>query len=156
MKRTRCFALMIMLLLCSTLIIPPVVAADGVNNPQIIVFEDGSYVVISIEYDQPVSGNAFFANSNIKSGTKHYDYYTGSDKLALVFRVHGTFQYDGVTAEAIGASYSYDIYDTNLSFVSADACYSGATATATGSFIRLLVPKSITISLTCSPNGVLS
>ena len=66
------------------------------------------------------------------------------------------FYYDGVTALATGANYSYDIYDDNWSFVEGSATYFRATATATGSFKRALFPNSVTVSLTCSPNGVLS
>lgn len=36
------------------------------------------------------------------------------------------------------------------------ASCSGATATATGSFKRLLIPNSVTLTLTCSPTGKLS
>ena len=125
-------------------------------SPQIHRFEDGSYVVVTIDTDQPLGKVAFAAGNQIISGTKNYSYYNDSNNLVLVFRVHGTFEYDGITSSAVGASYSYDIYDSNWSFLNANATCSGATATATGSFVRFLVPKSITASLTCSPNGILS
>lgn len=84
----------------------------------------------------------------MKSGSKNYSCYNG-DELAWVFRVHGTFTYDGSSAEATAADYSYDIYDDGWSFVKASASCSGATATATGSFKRVIVPNSVTVDLTC-------
>ncbi len=157
MKRTyRFFTLALVLLLCSTLIMIPVTAADKVSDFQILEFADGSYIVVSIKYDQSESGSSLYASQSTTKGTKCYDYYNGSNELVMVFCVHGTFVYDGVTASATGATYSYHIYDNGLSFIDASASYSGATATATGRFKRLMIPNSITVSLTCSPNGVLS
>lgn len=143
------------LLLFTALLITSAFAAET-ESPRILKFEDGSYVVITIEEDQSPDGVSSLSGKRTKSGTKNYDYYNGSNKLVLTFRVHGTFEYDGVTASAIGASYSYDIYDSSWSFVDGNATYSGATATATGRFKRSPFPSSISVSLTCSPDGVLS
>ena len=156
MKKIRQLILFtFVLLLFMTSIATSACAAENAS-PQIHRFEDGSYVVVTIDTDQPLGKVAFAAGNQIISGTKNYSYYNDSNNLVLVFRVHGTFEYDGITSSAVGASYSYDIYDSNWSFLNANATCSGATATATGSFVRFLVPKSITASLTCSPNGILS
>ena len=156
MKKIRQLILFtFVLLLFMTSIATSASAAENAS-PQIHRFEDGSYVVVTIDTDQPLGKVAFAAGNQIISGTKNYSYYNDSNNLVLVFRVHGTFEYDGITSSAVGASYSYDIYDSNWSFLNANASCSGATATATGSFVRFLVPKSITASLTCSPNGILS
>ncbi|MCX4372214.1 MAG: hypothetical protein OSJ58_10370 [Dysosmobacter sp.] len=156
MKKIRQLILFtFVLLLFMTSIATSASAAENAS-PQIHRFEDGSYVVVTIDTDQPLGKVAFAAGNQIISGTKNYSYYNDSNNLVLVFRVHGTFEYDGITSSAVGASYSYDIYDSNWSFLNANATCSGATATATGSFVRFLVPKSITASLTCSPNGILS
>lgn len=116
--------------------------------------DDGSYVVVTIEYDQAQDGISYLTSKSITSGTKKYTYYDSSNKLLWEFRVHGTFTYNGVTATATGASYSYDIYDSAWSFVKGNATYSGATAT--GTFKWLLFSYDTTVSLTCSPDGVLS
>lgn len=142
-------------LIALTLTIPSM-AADGNDSPRVIKFEDGSYVVITIESDQSQDEAALFANKYSKEGSKNYSYYDSSDVLAWTFRVHGTFTYDGNSAEATDADYSYDIYDSSWSFVKGSASYSDATATATGSFKKLLIPNSVTLTLTCSPTGKLS
>lgn len=156
MKKTHQFILFtFVLLLFITSLSVSASAADNAS-PQIQRFEDGSYAVVTIDTEQPLDEIAFAAGKQIISGTKNYSYYNGSNVLVLVFRVHGTFEYDGMTSSAVGASYSYDIYDNNWSFLDGNATCSNATAMATGSFMRFLVPKSVTVSLTCSPNGVLS
>lgn len=152
----RLFALTMLLYLSAVALMIPAAAADRNDETQIVKFEDGSYVVIAIEYDQPQVGVSFFAAQSVKSGSKNYSYYNNSDELAWVFRVHGAFTYDGSSAEATDADYSYSIYDSDWSFVKGSASYSDATATATGSFKRLLIPNSVTLTLTCSPSGKLS
>lgn len=119
-------------------------------------FEDGSYLVVTIEYDQPQEGISCFASRSTTGGTKKYSFCDDTDKVLWEFWVHGTFSYNGATATATGAEYGYKIYDSSWSFVDASATYSNATATATGRFKRLLFPNAVTISLTCSPSGTLS
>ena len=157
-KLYRTFFLFTVLLLISVFLTLPTFAATEAAEPQILMFEDGSYIVITIECDQlqDQDGVSGLADRSIKSGTKKYAYYDGSDTLAWECCVHGTFTYDGLTATATGARHSYNIYDNKWSFLDGNATYSGATATATGRFRRALFPYTATVSLTCSPNGVLS
>lgn len=155
-KLKQLLALAMVLCLSTVALMLPTAAASGVDETQVVRFEDGSYVVITIEYDPPQGGVSLFAAQSLKSGSKAYNFYKDTDELAWVFRVHGAFTYDGSSAEATDADYSYDIYDNDWSFVRASASYSGATATATGSFKRAIVPNSVTLTLTCSPKGVLS
>lgn len=133
MKKIHQFTLFALTLLLFMASLTTLALAAENESPQIRRFEDGSYVVITIDTDQPQSDVAFAAGKQITSGTKNYSYYNGSNDLVLVFRVHGTFEYNGVTASAIGASYSYDIYDSSWSFLNGSATSSSATATATGS-----------------------
>lgn len=156
MKKVRQFALLVMvfLLFAATLTTPA--SASEIDSSQIQKFEDGTYIVVTIEYDQSQNSIFSLASRSVTSGTKKYTSYDSSDKALWEFRVHGTFTYNGVTASATGASYSYDIYDSNWSFVEGNATYSGTTATATGTFKWLLFPNTVTLSLTCSPQGVLS
>lgn len=155
-KLYRAVSLLMSLLLFSVVLTTPVLASVQVSDSQKIMLEDGSYIIITIDYNQPPDGFSLLTKQQTKTGTKNYSFYDSSDELKWVFRVHGAFLYDGVTALATGANYSYDIYDDNWSFVEGSATYSGATATATGSFKRVLFPNSVSVSLTCSPNGVLS
>ncbi len=56
-----------------------------------------------------------------------------------MFQVHGSFEYDGSSAEAASADYSKDIYDSARYFVRADADCSGASAVANGSFNERII-----------------
>lgn len=157
MKKLRqFFALTLILCLSAVILITPAMAADKNDGKQVIRFEDGSYVILTVECDQSQSGAELFTANSMTSGSKSYSYYNSSDKLVWVFRVHGTFTYNGTTAKATAATYSYTIYDSSWSFVKGNSSYSGATATAKGSFKKLLIPNSVTLNLTCSPTGVLS
>lgn len=157
MKRAQRFLTLVLALCLSAMVlIIPSAAADGDHATQIIRFEDGSYVIITIEYDQPQGEIASLASRYSKEGSKNYSSYNSSDELLWTFRVHGTFTYNGTTAKATAATYSYTIYDSSWSFVKGNSSYSGATATAKGSFKKLLIPNSVTLNLTCSPTGVLS
>ena len=157
MKRFfHCFVLIMALLLPLTSLIKPTFAMAEDNCGQVLMYDDGSYIIITIEDHRLLDDSSVFATKSTKSGSKNYSYYDNSNQLMWVFRVHGTFVYDGVSASATGSSYSYDIYNDGFLFIDGNASHSGATATATGSFKRLLFPNSVTVSLTCSPTGVLS
>ena len=134
----------------------PAFAADASENEeQIIYYEDGSYVVITITYDFPYAVSAKAATRKT-SGSKEYAHYNKADQLLWTFQVYGSFEYDGSSAEAISADYSKGIYNSAWSFVSADAYCSGASAVAKGTFKESIFPVSTTITLTCSADGVLS
>lgn len=143
-------SIILVIILASLLCIPA--SAMEASNQRVTYFEDGSYLVTTTVDET----NIFSRASGTKSGYAEQDYYSSSDELLWTFRVHGTFTYNGTSARATDADYSYDIYDSSWSFKSGSASYSGATATAKGSFSHLLLPKSVSVSLTCSPNGTLS
>lgn len=127
------------------------VSAAEPSAETIIYFEDGSYVITTVTED---AGSA--RASGTKSGKKERSYYNSADELVFVFRVHGSFTYTGTSVKATDADYSYTIYSSDWSFKSGSASYSGATATARGSFAHGLVPNTATVALTCSANGTLS
>lgn len=143
-----CTIILASLLFTGTICAPALAAETPESAETITCFEDGSYLVTRITYD-----SGFANRANQKSETKHQDYYNGSRQLMWTFRVHGTFDYDGNRAEATSADYSYDIYHSQWSFNGGSASYSGATATAAGSFTHSMIPHSVTLSLTCSPKG---
>ena len=88
MKRFHQYFLIAMaLLLFTASLTVSAFAATEDKNSQILKFEDGSYIVITIEYDQPQNGVSYFANRSTKGGTKKYTYYDGSDTLAWEFPV---------------------------------------------------------------------
>ena len=146
-------ALLLAVFLSTGALLPSALAADAPEPSETVTdFSDGSYLVTRITYDAMDPAR----EAGQKSGTKSHDYYNSAHQILWTFRVHGTFSYDGGSAEATGADYSYDIYDSAWSFNSGSAFYSGAKATASGSFTILSMPSSLSVSLTCSGKGVLS
>lgn len=132
------------------------VSADESITGQVTYYADGSYMVTTIEEVETVSLQAVTTKTT-KSGIATQYYYNSSDELMWSFSVEATFEYDGTTATATEADYSYDISSSAWSFKSASASCSGDTATATGKFVHLgLFTNTATVSLTCSPKGVLS
>lgn len=129
-------------------------ATDNRSIAHTVYYEDGSYTVTT------VTTQSFYTSAKTstqeRSGEKEIQQYDRSNRLVWTFRVHGTFSYDGYSAEATSADFSYDIYDSSWSFGGGSASYSGATATADGSFIYRFVSHPVSLSLTCSPKGVLS
>ena len=148
-------------LLCFTLVFAvsfsvPVQAADiPINETSSITYlSDGSYYVTTIRAEYTTAASSQKQTSGFKSIAK----YNSSNEIEFSLTVHGTFTYDGTTSKAVSASYSYTIDDSFWSFSNGSAAYSGNTATATGTFKYLLLFQSqtLTVSLSCSPTGVLS
>lgn len=150
-KIKRIFALLLAVCMSVSILCTSAFAA---GDQSIVYNADGSYTVTIITINHSCASAR--SSTQVKSGEKEIRHYDSSDRLMWAFRVIGTFSYDGRNAEATLADYSYDIYDSVWSFNGGSASYSGATATATGSFTRAVIPNSVSVSLTCSPKGVLS
>ncbi len=153
--KTRTIAVVIAVVLLSVIFALPVQAAsvEQLNETEQITYNaDGSYFITRIYVeDSPITRSA---RSSV-SATKETSYYSVLG-LEWVYRVNGTFYYDGSTAYATGASSSYSIYMSGWSCTSDSASYSGNTATASGTFQRSLLTKNVSVSLTCDKNGNLS
>ncbi len=152
---------LISLCLCTTLLLcllPCVAFAEEDPTGQstvVAVFEDGSYCVTTIIQEEVASSSR--ASTQIKTGTKAKNYYNASGVLQFTLIVRGTFSYDGSTATATKAQYGYSISQTAWTFVSARTTRNGATATAIGTFRQSgTYDRTLSVSLTCSPDGVLS
>lgn len=126
------------------------------NDETIVYYSDGSYSIISITYEDAQPGISPAAARSSRRGTKDVEHYNSSKNLVWTFTVYGEFTYDGRSATATDSDYSYRIYDSEWSFVSGSASYSGATARATGKFSWYGTTSSASVSLTCSANGTLS
>lgn len=149
-----CLLFIAVLALCTSI-------ANAQDSPQIKrvyttyyeIYEDGSYSIISIE--EIVTSQT--GSRATKTGTKSRQYYNANGVLQLTVYVKGTFSYNGTTATATDAMYSYSIANTSWTFISGSASCSGATATATCTFRNTPTNyKTLSVSLTCSPTGVLS
>lgn len=129
--------------------------AGAAERPDEIItfYEDGSYSVTTIEIDETRTSRA---STNSISGNKSRKYYSSDNELLWSLTVYGTFTYDGSSAEATDADYSYSIYASDWSFKSGSAFYSGAKATAKGTFKHGLTSNSASVSLTCAADGTLS
>lgn len=127
------------------------------NEPEIstdvILFEDGSYLVVTLTEYRAFAARTVYS----RTGGKTVTYYNSDDELCWDFAVHGTFTYDGTTATATNASYSYNIYNSAWKLKNAEAYCSGNQAIAEGKFNGgFLLNRSTSITLTCSPTGALS
>lgn len=155
MKRLKQI-LMVVVCVCLTVFVLPATANAADSSKSVVHYADGSYSIISITYDDEQTGILLAATESTRKGTKTEDHFTDSGDLAWTFTVYGEFTYNGRTAKATYADYSYQIYNSDWSFVSGSSSYSGSTARATGKFSWNGIPNSISLSLTCSANGVLS
>jgi len=131
-------------------------APTNASTFETTVFKDGSYIVTTISEALLLRGTAALPLS-VKTGTKTVSYYSAANTLEWTFSVNGTFSYDGTTAAATSSSSSCSIYVSGWICNDRTAWYSGnmAYASATFKYINLLT-KNTSVSLSCSPSGVLS
>ncbi len=156
MRHKKMIACALVFIILSVLLCTPSIAL-GKPQANTTYFEDGSYLVRTVIEIKPDFAVSPTATTSTKSGIATEDYYNSKNELVWSLSVHGTFSYDGTTAEATASRYSYEVYDSDWSFKSGSASCSGATATANGTFLYLkLWPSAASVSLTCSPKGVLS
>lgn len=121
---------------------------------EVIYFEDGSYCVTTITYGGERA-------SNTRTGNKTTSYYASDGTKLFALTVSGVFLYDGNTVKCTSSSYTNAIYDSAWSLKSATASKSGATATASGTFVKKVLgitmnTKTLTPTLTCDKDGNLS
>lgn len=153
--RTRKFfiGLLLVMVLLSLCTVPALAAETPEATTAIVYYEDGSYMIVTLVVYKPFAARA----ANTISASRTVSSYNADDELLWDFTVHGTFTYDGTTATATDASYSYNIYNSAWELKSAEAYCSGNQAIAEGKFNGgLLLNRSTSITLTCSPTGVLS
>ena len=148
--------LMTILLLFLLLNINVSAASAPVSHENIIVLENGEYIVETIT-EEAVLNRA----TNTKSGQKNMKHYSSDNELLWSATLKGTFTYTGSRATCTASSITYTIYDDNWKITSAVASKSGNTAKGdvTAKRYVLGIPtKTVerTITLTCSSSGVLS
>lgn len=127
-------------------------ADDGTE--EIVYLDNGYYLIFDGVF---TSNTAITRSSNVMvvEGSKPGTIYRGESKVARV-TVYGTFEYDGSSAEAVYAGYSYSKYN-GWSFKSGEAYCSGNTAVASVTFGKFALPNvNLVLKLSCSPDGVLS
>lgn len=151
MKKHLSFCLVVLFLL---MLLPVCPSRAEVAAPEIVYFEDGSYIVFTVE---EYSTRA----ANTKSGIRNGKLYDPNGGAVATLTVHGTFRYDGTTVTCTASTYTHQIHNSSWSLSSGSASKSGNTATAKGIFARKVLgitvdSKTLTVSLSCDKNGNLS
>lgn len=133
----------------------PAMAADldANSNVDVVYYEDGSYLVREVITESALKSRG----TQTKTGSCVTTYYNASDVAMWDITLTGTFSYNGSTATALSASYSYNIYSSAWAFKSANAYCQENKAIVDGVFVHaFFIPHDTTVTLTCSPTGVLS
>lgn len=153
MKKLTSTILALALILCCAM---PSFADNTAVDSYTVNLEDGYYIVCTV-YETPSVQTYNASATRVKSGNTTAYLYDNNDERIASATVYGTFEYDGSRAEAISARYSYDIYNSAWSLDSGRAYCDGATAVADVTFGKFLAKDlELIVTLTCSPDGVLS
>lgn len=150
--------------LCAVLLLIPFTslasAAEAdtgeITTSYVTYFEDGSYRITTItEYP---TNSSTRATEQTKRGSKTARNYDSSGNELFSLTVYGTFTYNGVTAKATASYYSYTVDNSAWKFSGGSSSCSGASVTATATFklLGFITSRTLTVTLTCSPTGVLS
>ena len=135
----------------------PVYADDSSGVYSEVIEFDGGYYCVKTVYELSNSSTYTTSNAKTKSGYATIEMFNNSNDLVATLTVYGTFTYDGRTATATHASCDYNISMNGWNCTSADSYCSGDTAYAKATFEKLLLRDiNATVTLTCSPSGVLS
>lgn len=150
MKRIISIVLAIMTLLSVTM---PVYAAEEISE-NVVLYEDGSYLVITIETSSSVARGTTTQNKN-------YKYYNASNVLEWRIVLVASFTYDGTTSSCLAAGCNADVYTDNWTVISESESKSGNTAYGYATMGRIsagvVVDRpSYTLTLTCDKNGNVS
>ena len=136
--------------------VQPASAAQDYEVLEVIRYEDGSYLEISIE-TAPTQTRA----SGSTSKTKNYVYYSSNGTAKWKMSLNGAFSYTGTSAVCSFATCSVTIYDSTWYTVSRSSSKSGATAygsATVGQKVNGVVVSTVShnLSLTCDKNGNVS
>lgn len=155
MKKIIVLLLTIILTLCSVLCVP-VSATELKAKSEITIerLENGDYIETIIIYDNTNSKAA------TKSGSKTKNYKNSAGAIMWSVTVNGTFTYNGTTSSCTKASHSTTAPGSAWTIKSASSTKSGysaiANATATYTTQTTSQDYSMSVTLYCSPYGILS
>ena len=134
-------------------------AAEGKNvvaeSKTVTYLEDGSYLVTTVRtYADPTAPAGAMRQV---SGSKTGDLYNSYNEKLISLTVYGIFSCDGHSSQAQSASYSYTIHNMLWSLSTGGAYCEGNTACVRATFNALGTQSTtLSVSLSCSPEGVLS
>lgn len=156
MKSMLCLLLMIFILAAAVVPTVNAQAAPATSSvTEVELLPNGDRIETElITYEQP------FGAKSTKSGQKTKSYKNSSGAVMWSVTVYGTFSYNGSTATCTSATRSTTCPGSGWSIVSSSASKSGNTATATAtakySSNGVNYNRTLSVSLSCSPNGTLS
>lgn len=132
----------------------PAHASATQSQSDVIVFDNGDYLEIAIEY-VPVRA------TNTRIGNKYFTYYDSNDNVEWEAKLNANFSYDGTTSVCTNASCTVTVYDSVWYEISNTTTRSGGTATTAltmgRKFLGITISKpEYTITLSCDKNGNLS
>lgn len=148
MKRALCLVLMVALVLSMGVC----AYADSTQpiSTEIEYLDNGYYIVTELYVVQT-------RVQQLTSGSKVQTMYSSTGNEVMTFTVNGTFKYNGSTCIATQASYDYEILVAGWQLVSGNAYCEDNKAIAEGFFKNILLGTvDTTVTLSCSPTGVLS
>lgn len=152
MKRTIVMLLAVLLVITS---LPFGAMAADIQpvNEERIVYEDGSYLVITLEPKQ--------TRSYTKTEYKYYTYYDANNVIQWRITLMGIFTYNYSTSTCDHAEISVTIYDSAWYTVSRSAYTSGNKAAGSVTIGRKLLGVTVdkdtySLSMTCAPDGTMS
>ena len=150
---TLCFALI--LLTCTPVVYAAKETATVREATTVTYLDNGFYLVTTLRaYVSPAAPAGAVTQV---SGSKTIELYSDINIKLCSLTVEGTFSFDGRSSKALSASYSHATYSVVWSFAGGDAYCEGNTAYATGTFERFgIQPTTLSVSLSCSADGVLS
>lgn len=151
-RTTRVLALVLACLLLTAAL--PVAGYANSNAEQVMYFDDGSYILVSICQD-------FSREAGKKTGTKTYTYRSNAGETLWVATLEGTFAYTGASSVCTNAFCDVTVYSGNWSTGNKTVQKQGNSAMAELTMVRkalnvTLKSVPVTMSLTCDADGNLS
>ena len=92
----------------------PVFSAEK-RDKTVLLFEDGSYLVIMLEADPQT-------RAATPTASKSYTYYNSNDERQWIFMLRTSFMYDGTNSEAISAEAAYTIVNRDWVLTDLSLC----------------------------------
>ena len=129
-------------------------ASQGYELLEVVEYEDGSYLEISIQSSQSRASGSL-------TKTKNYIYHNTDGTSVWKISLTGSFTYTGTSATCTASSCSVTIYESNWYTISKSATKSGNTAYGTATlgykYLGITVQqKTYNLTLTCDKYGNVS
>lgn len=152
MKQAYISILLLLALLTYSVPVNAAVSDNTLPPSQIIQFEDGSYISVSIYEDAATRA------TQTKSASKVSRFYDSSNTLRWCVTLHGTFAYTGTFSTCASASCDVAAYGDGWTYTSKSAYPNANHAFANATMVRKVLgvtadTKEVALILTCSVDG---